>query len=266
MADKNESKKVPGESGLYQSQLDDRGMSLSVWKQLRGLFGDEVPAPMILMAFDYCSVRQLDVMKRPVHILPFNTKVGNDWVKKWQIISGITELRITAARTGEYAGSEATEFGPDKTYDFAGVKVKAPEWARVTVYRIIKGMRCAFVGPMVLFDEAVNKTSKGVPTAQWRDRPVGMLEKTAESAALRKVFPEELGDDEPVAFVTEATPATPVTTDALSKLVKESKGASAQKDKPAADSEADDETIAVTGNDDETDQTIQQPENEEPLF
>jgi hypothetical protein len=58
-----------------------------------------------------------------------------------------------------------------------------PEWAQVTVYKIMGGQRVAFVGPKVYFKE-IFSGEKGlrVPNSRWRQAPIQMLEKCAEAA------------------------------------------------------------------------------------
>jgi hypothetical protein len=71
-----------------------------------------------------------------------------------------------------------------------------PEYAQMTVYKIVAGVRVPFVGPKVFFVETFSG-EKGlrVPNARWRQAPRGMLEKCAEAAALRRAFPEELAGE-----------------------------------------------------------------------
>jgi phage recombination protein Bet len=169
----------------------------------------------VCMAINYCHERHLDPFKKVVHIVPMNVKTkGNDGRDHWREIEtvwpGIAETRITATRTGVYAGKDAAEFGPIQKRKFqklddretppklvSEVELEFPEWCRITVYKVVKGIRCAFVGPMVYWDEAYAKESRysDIPNEMWRDRRNGQLEKCAEAASLRAAFPEELGDE-----------------------------------------------------------------------
>ena len=116
---------------------------------------------------------------------------------------GINEVQITAARTGQWAGLDPASFGPDITRVFEGraktesgwqdmqVKVTFPEFAEVTVYRLVNGVRCPF-SETVYWEEAYSRASGGdVPTAMWIRRPRGQLLKCAKAASLRAAFPEE---------------------------------------------------------------------------
>ena len=125
---------------------------------------------------------------------------------------GISLYRTTATRTGVYGGCDATEFGNaiEKTFEGTrdkwergqrtgtekvSVTLRYPEWSRVTVYKIVNGIRCPFPGPKVFFEEIYSrlKANVEVPNPQWQKSPNGMIEKCAEAAALRKAFPE-VGD------------------------------------------------------------------------
>jgi phage recombination protein Bet len=185
----------------------------------------------VLLAIAYCRHRNLDIFKRPVHIVPMNTKRktpdGKEaWVTIETVWPGISELRTTAFRTGKYAGCDPAAFGPDidHSWEIKGrdsdddgghpnappsdkkattpkevniFTMKFPEWCQITVYRIIEGQRVAFPGPRVYWLEAYATTSRfnDSPNEMWRDRARGQLEKCAEAAALRKAFPEELGGE-----------------------------------------------------------------------
>jgi phage recombination protein Bet len=168
----------------------------------------------ICLALSYCKSRNLDIMKRPIHIVPMSVRDGTDdrgkpkYKETESVWPGICEVRITATRTGNYAGKDAAEFGPDVTKTFQYVddrndavkkekEVTFPEWCRVTVYKIVGGVRCAFVGPKVYWEEAYATESRWsqIPNEMWSDRRSGQLEKCGEAASLRAAFPEELGND-----------------------------------------------------------------------
>jgi hypothetical protein len=87
----------------------------------------------------------------------------------------ISELRTTAFRTGKYAGRDPTSFGPDLTSEFPTdnetVKVVHPEWAQITVYRLVEGARQPFPGPTVYWSESYASKKGGAPNEMWRKRP-----------------------------------------------------------------------------------------------
>src|ERR1035437_8619220 len=152
-----------------------------------------------------------DIKQRPVHIVPmWSSAAGNMVETVWP---GISELRTTAFRTGNYAGCDEAEFGPITEYTFKGrvkewvkgkdewndkvVKVDVPEWCRITMYRALMGQRCKFVGPKVKWLEAYATIGfkSDLPNDMWQTRSEGQLEKCAEAAALRRAFPEEIGNE-----------------------------------------------------------------------
>lgn len=158
----------------------------------------------VMMALSYCRKRNLDIFKKPVHIVPmWSTAKGQMVETVWP---GIAEIRTTASRTGEYAGIDAVEFGPMIERTFTGTvgrgqreetvtkKVRFPEWASVVVYRIVGGEKCAYHAK-VFWEETFATVGKSeVPNDMWAKRPRGQLDKCVEAAALRKAFPEELGN------------------------------------------------------------------------
>lgn len=162
----------------------------------------------VVMALAYCRKRNLDVFKKPVHIVPMWSSAKRAMVET--VWPGIAEIRTTASRTGDYAGIDEVEFGPivDRTFEGlveqwengskreATVKkvVRYPEWAKVTVYRMNRGVRCAFTA-RVFWEEMYASAGKSeLPNDMWAKRPRGQLDKCVEAAALRKAFPEELGN------------------------------------------------------------------------
>lgn len=193
------------------------GVSSSAWKALvEAVFPLAKTADSVVMALSYCKARNLDPFKKPVHIVPmWDSKGGPEGRGGYveTVWPGISEIRTTAFRTGQYAGCDETEFGPTITETFVGdrdvwenrrktgtekveVTVTFPEWARLTVYRELGGTIRKFVGPKVYWLESYAQQGKmDVPNTMWADRPIGQLEKCAEAAALRKAFPEEIGND-----------------------------------------------------------------------
>lgn len=164
----------------------------------------------IAMALSYCKQRNLDPFKRPVHIVPMWSSEKKVYIET--VWPGISELRTTATRTGEYAGCDAAEFGPTIRREFKGVvevwenkqrvdreitvTVEFPEWCQITVRRIIRNQVVTFVGPKAYWLESYAKRGKAdVPNDMWCKRPFGQIEKCAEAGALRRAFPEEIGNE-----------------------------------------------------------------------
>ena len=181
------------DSNTLPAIAQKRNIDESTWNALLNSIYPGAKVPSIVMAWDYCHARGLDPLKKPVHIVPmsiYDTQAG-DYVWRDIIMPGIYELRTTASRTGQYAGQDDAEFGPVIKYK----GVEAPEWCRVTVYRLVHNHRVGF-SHTEFFSEAVTVKSKdGSVNAMWSRRPRGQLAKCAEAGALRKAFPEELGGE-----------------------------------------------------------------------
>lgn len=108
--------------------------------------------------------------------------------------------RASAARTDQYAGSDEPEFDSEDA--------EHPKWCKVTVYRMQRGMRCAYT--------AKCRWREFVPQApndfQWRGKPYHMLAKVTEVQALRKAFPESVsaaGEDDHEDIAETAPVVTP---------------------------------------------------------
>lgn len=196
---------------MPQQLAERHGLTPSVWKVLLdSVWPGATSVDGVALALDYCKARNLDPFKRPVHIVPiYNSALGRTVESVWP---GISEIRTTAMRTGNYAGTDEIVFGPPMTQSFHDRQTRGrgdratvvedqcgeitfPSWGQMTVYRMVQGQRVPFVGPKVFWLETYGQ-SKGldVPNSMWRRRTYGQLEKCVEAAALRKAFPEELGD------------------------------------------------------------------------
>lgn len=190
--------------------IQERGISVAEYNTIKNvIFPTAKDDNSIAMAIDYCKARKLDIMKRPIHIVPvWDSKANNGrGGMKDTIWPSIAEARITASRTKGYAGKDSPKFGEEIEYHFKGsitkdrqqkevsAKVKYPEWCEVTVYRMVQGQRCAFTA-RVRWTETYNTIgATSVPNSMWQKRPYGQIEKCAEAAALRAAFPEEFGND-----------------------------------------------------------------------
>lgn len=197
----------------YHPALAELDCDKAMWRFLcESLYPSAKSIEGIAMALRYCKARGLDIMKKPVHVVPVYSSSKKGMIEL--VWPGIGDYRTTASRTGEYAGCDATECGPLIKKVFTGLldkwesgrksgqeEIKSSldfhEWMRVTVYRIIKGIRVPFHGPKVYFEEIYSRVKHDcpVPNDRWQRAPNGQLEKCAEAAALRKAFPEEIGSE-----------------------------------------------------------------------
>lgn len=187
---------------ISDAVLAELNLDHGTWRVLtESIFPSAKTAEGILLAVRYCQARGLDVLKRPVHVVPmYSRALGHEVETVWP---GINEVQITAARTGQYAGIDPARFGPETTRVFQGraktengwqdghIELTYPAWAEVTVYRLVNGVRCAFT-ETVFWEETYARMAGGeVPTAMWIKRPRGQLLKCAKAASLRAAFPEE---------------------------------------------------------------------------
>ena len=73
-----------------------------------------------MMAVDYCKARKLDILKKPVHIVPmWSTSLGREVETVWP---SINEIQTTASRTGQWAGMDEPKWGKTITKIFKGKK------------------------------------------------------------------------------------------------------------------------------------------------
>ena len=152
----------------------------------------------IRMVMGYCAARNLDPLRKPVHIVPMWVKEpGSDKGAMQDVVMpGIALYRIEAARTGEYAGKSEPIFGPMQTQRLGGSDVSFPAWCKVTVYRMVNGQRCEFTAlEYWLENYATAKRDSDAPNAMWKKRAFGQLAKCAEAQALRMAFPEATGGE-----------------------------------------------------------------------
>lgn len=207
------------------SDLVEREVSQAIWSTLECSIFPGAKRASIILAIDYCQARGLDVLQKPVHIVPMQVKTNgsgydkDDYVWRDVVMPGIGLYRIQAARAGNFAGIDEPEFGPDVTVEFTytpkpknqngrygrngrgnqaeqpkSVKytVTFPSWCKVTVYKMIDGQRCAFTAKEFWTENAATLSGSDCPNTMWRKRPHGQIAKCAEAQALRKAWPEFL--------------------------------------------------------------------------
>jgi phage recombination protein Bet len=131
------------------------------------------PDELRLFVYD-CTRRGVHPLDRLIHF----TKRGG----RYTPITGIDYLRSRAGDTGAHAGTTDAEFGPIDEHGY-------PEFARVTVYRIVNGDKASFTATARWKEYYPGTGTEGF---MWRKMPHTMLAKVAESLALRKGFPAEL--------------------------------------------------------------------------
>ena len=179
---------------VIQQQVEQRGISVEVWSALKNSIFPGAADESVLMAWDYCSARGLDVMLKPVHLVPMYIKDKNNGDKgamRDVVMPGIGLYRIQADRAGNYAGMSAPKFGPDVTQNLQGVEVSFPEWCEMTVSKIVGDRIVEFTAREYWIENyATAGRDTKTPNAMWQKRPRGQLVKCTEAQALRKGWPE----------------------------------------------------------------------------
>ena len=144
------------------------------------------PPADLAVFLNFAQRTGLDPFARQLYMIGRNSQGG----KKWTIQASIDGLRIVAERSGDYAGQVGPEFcGTDGIWRDVWVGEQPPVAARVGV------LRHGFAAPLyavAYWDEYVQTSANGQPTAMWASKPKLMLAKCAEALALRKAFPNDL--------------------------------------------------------------------------
>jgi phage recombination protein Bet len=159
---------------------------------------------------------RLSPFKRQIHFVKRWNREAQREV--WSFQTSIDGYRSIAEESGEFIGADEPEFYfAERINPATGEPTGKKELAcKVRVWR--KGFEKPFVGN-VRYSEFVQTTKDGTPNAMWAKSPHNMLAKCAESAAIRKAFPQRLagvhgeedgrydGHDDVVATVAPASTA-----------------------------------------------------------
>jgi phage recombination protein Bet len=152
--------------------LEPRTVTPDQLDLIRRTIAKEANQDELLLYLNDCQRQRV----HPLDKLLIFTKRGG----KYTPVTSIDFLRVRAAETDEYAGSDDAVFkhGPIGKY---------PESATVTVWRLVQGQRCAFTATA----RWVEYKPEGYD-GLWQKMPHTMLSKCAEALALRKGFPRQL--------------------------------------------------------------------------
>lgn len=178
--------------------LAQRGIDESTWTAITTTLFPGCTFKTALLAVDYCKAREIDILMKPVHLVPMYipAKNGNPGGMRDVVMPGIGLYRIQADRSGNYAGNDEPVFGPMITSAFVGendstASFTHPESCSYTVYKLINGNRVAFTAKEYWIENYASKSRKDqFPNAMWSKRPMAQLAKCAEAQALRKAWPE----------------------------------------------------------------------------
>lgn len=157
----------------------------------------------IAMILSYCKARKLDPIKKPVHLVPMSVKTGRKdssgkdiYEYRDTVMPGIGLYRIEADRSGQYAGMSEPEFGEEIIEQIGSVKMTYPKWCKMTVRKFIGDRIVDFTAKEFWKENYATKSRSDIsPNTMWEKRAYGQLAKCAEAQALRKAFPDVIGND-----------------------------------------------------------------------
>ncbi|EAP8942222.1 phage recombination protein Bet [Salmonella enterica subsp. enterica] len=185
---------MSNEIAITNDVLAIRGIDEVTWSALKNSIYPGAKDESVMMAVDYCRARQLDPLLKPVHLVPMSVKDSKSGKNEWRdvVMPGIGLYRIQADRSGDYAGANEPEFGPDVTQTLSGVEVTFPKWCKYTVSkRMASGEIVEFSAKEYWIENyATGGRDTSAPNAMWKKRPYAQLAKCAEAQALRKAWPE----------------------------------------------------------------------------
>jgi phage recombination protein Bet len=184
---------MSNEIAITNDVLAIRGIDEVTWSALKNSIYPGAKDESVMMAVDYCRARQLDPLLKPVHLVPMSVKDSKSGRNEWRdvVMPGIGLYRIQADRSGDYAGANEPEFGPDVTQTLSGVEVTFPQWCKYTVSkRMASGEIVEFSAKEYWIENyATGGRDTSAPNAMWKKRPYAQLAKCAEAQALRKAWP-----------------------------------------------------------------------------
>lgn len=156
-----------------------------------GIIPKNTPVEQVAVFGKICQEKGLSPFTKQIYLLPFKSKSGEQWITQYATITGIDGYRTIAERTGRYAGNDDYIFDEGKTeFQCRHEGRKTPTTATATVYKLISGQRVPH-SATASWESYFPGDSKGF---NWKRMPFFMLGKCAEALAMRKAFPEALGN------------------------------------------------------------------------
>lgn len=151
------------------------------WNALKNSIYPGAKDDSVIMAVSYCRARQLDPLMKPVHLVPMSVKdaVSGKYEMRDVVMPGVGLYRIQADRSGNYAGAQEPEFGPDLTQTFNGVEITFPQWCKYTLSKLMpNGTIVEFSAKEYWLENyATAGRDTQAPNAMWKKRPYGQLAK-----------------------------------------------------------------------------------------
>lgn len=153
-----------------------RGLESWQWNVLRTSIYPGAKDESILMAVDYCRVRKLDVMLKPVHLVPMEVKDAKSGQKSWRDVPmpGIYTYRTIAHRTGLYLGHSEPEYGEADEMEGSHGIIAVPRWCRMVFYRWNPLVNQKSEFPVKVFFAEVAAFKDGKLNTKWSESPVQM--------------------------------------------------------------------------------------------
>ncbi|KAB8186952.1 phage recombination protein Bet [Nonomuraea phyllanthi] len=171
---------------------------------------DDCPNAVLAGYLHLCQKRGLDPFLKQVYLVGRNQKQRDGSYRTvYTPQTGIDGFRVLAQRAArrasiEYEYEDTIWFGPDGSQHEVWLASEPPAAAKVAVIK--NGKRFSAVA---LYSAYVDTDRDGRPKNRWKTDPAGMTAKCAEALALRKAFPEDLGDlytDDEMAHLDEEQP------------------------------------------------------------
>lgn len=153
-----------------------------------GIIPKDTPPAQVELFARVCAEKNLSPFSKQIHLIARRDSKNN--TTRYTHQTAIDGFRAIADRTQKYAGNDDYLFDDNETeYQIVASGKKRPQTATATIYKIVGGVRCPF-SATARWEEYYPGGTMGF---MWDKMPFLMLGKCAESLALRKAFPENLG-------------------------------------------------------------------------
>lgn len=174
------------------------------------------PTSQIKLFSKVCAEKNLSPFSKQIYLIARKDNKTN--TIRYSHQTGIDGLRSIAERTGQYAGSDDYLFDEGVSEFAMKSNKRNPTTATATIYKIVANQKGSFTAS-ASWDEYYPGDHLGF---MWKKMPFTMLGKCAEAKALRKAFPELLGNiyvNEEMQQAGELLQNNQVITDALEDAV-----------------------------------------------